>query len=60
MANWCVSDDILNTTSSLIISVSPGYVLSPEIQKWHQNCPKIYWFRAIGNSEHNLPVSIYL
>ena len=69
MANWCASDDILNTTFSLITSVSNNLwswkftrvcFLTQEIQKWHRNFPKIDWFWAIGKFYQNLPFSIYI
>ena len=34
--------------------------LTQDIQKWHRNCPRTYWFWAIGKSYQNLPFSIYL
>ena len=34
--------------------------LTQEIQKWHQNCPKTYWYYAIGKSDQNLLCGIYL
>ena len=69
MANWCASDNILNTTFSLITSVSNNLCswkftwvcfLTQKIQKWHRNCPKTYWFWAIGEFDQNLSFSIYL
>ena len=55
-ANWCASYDILNTTFSLITAVSTNLwswkftglcFLTHEIQKWHWNSLKTYWFWAI-------------
>ena len=47
MANWCASADILNTTFSLITSVSNNLsefsrvcFLTQKIQKGHRDCPK--------------------
>ena len=53
----------LNTTFSLITSVLNNLwswkftgvcFLTQEIQKWHWNCPKIYWFWAIEKTYQNL------
>ena len=69
MANWCASPDILNTTFSLITSVSNNLwfwkfneagFLTQEIQKWHQNCPKTYWIWAIGKCYQDLPFSVHI
>ena len=61
------STDILNTTSSLITSVSNNLCsykftrvcfLTHEIQKWHCHCLKTYWFWAIEKSYQNLLFNI--
>ena len=68
---WQIDDDsgwsntaffrylLLKITSGL--KHSPRYVfLTQETKKWHQNCPKAYWYPAIGKSYQNLSCSIYL
>ena len=68
---WQIDDDsgwsntaffrylLLKITSGL--KHSPRYVfLTQETKKWHQNCPKAYWYPAKGKSYQNLSCSIYL
>ena len=44
----------------LVLNIPLGMFLTQETQKWHRNCPKTYWYWAIGKSYQNLTCSIYL